>query len=108
MERKRRKKRKHDIQKVKVEQQEIKSEPDCEQLEIEKEQESVTEDHMDLEVSKPNIKQEPLNLSFNKLDVEEERIGHKSKAEHKREKKMMVKGGIKPLTGKNYKQLLSR
>uniref|UniRef100_UPI00358ECBB7 surfeit locus protein 6 homolog n=1 Tax=Myxine glutinosa TaxID=7769 RepID=UPI00358ECBB7 len=107
MERERRKKRKHDIQKVKDEQQEIKSEPDSEQLEIKKELGSDTVNHVDSLVSKPNIEQEPIDLSFNLLNVEEERIWHKSKEDKKKEKKMM-KGGIKPLTGKNYKQLLSR
>ncbi|KAL4617420.1 surfeit locus protein 6 isoform X1 [Arapaima gigas] len=44
-------------------------------------------------------------LVFNKVDVDSE---YKSKVQLKKEKKKSVKGNLTPLTGKNYKQLLSR
>ncbi|XP_074871405.1 surfeit locus protein 6 [Carettochelys insculpta] len=45
-------------------------------------------------------------IIFNQIEVcEEEEL---SKAEKKREKRKRVKGNLTPLTGKNYKQLLSR
>ncbi|XP_063000903.1 surfeit locus protein 6 [Elgaria multicarinata webbii] len=45
-------------------------------------------------------------IVYNKVEVhEEEKL---SKAEKKREKRKTIKGNLTPLTGKNYKQLLSR
>ncbi|XP_053551732.1 surfeit locus protein 6 [Bombina bombina] len=44
-------------------------------------------------------------LIFNKVEIHE---GPLNKVMHKKEKKERVKGNITPLTGKNYKQLLSR
>ncbi|XP_015277084.1 PREDICTED: surfeit locus protein 6 [Gekko japonicus] len=45
------------------------------------------------------------NMAFNKVEVHEEQL---SKAEKRKEKRKTVKGNLTPLTGKNYKQLLSR
>ncbi|XP_072137008.1 surfeit locus protein 6 isoform X2 [Mobula birostris] len=45
-------------------------------------------------------------IIFNKVEVTSEAI--KDKKEKKKEKKRSIKGGITPLTGRNYKQLLSR
>uniref|UniRef100_A0A6J0TX51 Surfeit locus protein 6 n=1 Tax=Pogona vitticeps TaxID=103695 RepID=A0A6J0TX51_9SAUR len=58
---------------------------------------------LETEAPKEEIKTQ---LVFNKVDVGEEKM--LSKAEKKREKRKAVKGNITPLTGKNYKQLLSR
>nr|XP_056716521.1 surfeit locus protein 6 [Euleptes europaea] len=44
-------------------------------------------------------------IVFNKVDVHEEQL---SKAEKRKEKRQALKGNLTPLTGKNYKQLLSR
>ncbi|XP_064163514.1 surfeit locus protein 6 [Anguilla rostrata] len=44
-------------------------------------------------------------MVFNKLEVGE---GYAEKVQLKKEKKKKVKGNLTPLTGKNYKQLLSR
>ncbi|KAI1904741.1 hypothetical protein AGOR_G00008820 [Albula goreensis] len=47
-----------------------------------------------------------LTLVFNKVEVGGEK--YVDKAQKKKEKKKQVKGNLTPLTGKNYKQLLSR
>ncbi|NWR74736.1 SURF6 protein, partial [Centropus unirufus] len=56
----------------------------------------------------PETKKEetPAEIVFNKVKVHEE--NELSKIEKKKEKRKAVKGNITPLTGKNYKQLLSR
>ncbi|XP_066568797.1 surfeit locus protein 6 isoform X2 [Amia ocellicauda] len=48
---------------------------------------------------------EESTLVFNKVDVSADYV---DKEQQKKEKKKKVKGNITPLTGKNYKQLLSR
>ncbi|XP_053328457.1 surfeit locus protein 6 [Spea bombifrons] len=48
---------------------------------------------------------DPAPLVFNKVEVHDEPL---NKVMRKKEKKEQVKGNITPLTGKNYKQLLSR
>ncbi|XP_077162867.1 surfeit locus protein 6 [Paroedura picta] len=45
------------------------------------------------------------NVAFNKVEVHKEQL---SKAEKRKEKRKTLKGNLTPLTGKNYKQLLSR
>ncbi|NWH59695.1 SURF6 protein, partial [Geococcyx californianus] len=56
----------------------------------------------------PETKKEesPAEIVFNKVKVHEE--NELSKIQKKKEKRKAVKGNITPLTGKNYKQLLSR
>ncbi|XP_018595991.1 surfeit locus protein 6 isoform X2 [Scleropages formosus] len=67
-----------------------------------------TEDGENLEsaaVTPGPVEKEMTTLVFNKVDVGFE---YKSKLQLKKEKKKRVKGNLTPLTGKNYKQLLSR
>lgn len=45
------------------------------------------------------------NIVFNKVEVES---GELNPVEKRKEKRKLVKGNLSPLTGKNYKQLLSR
>ncbi|NWH83155.1 SURF6 protein, partial [Piaya cayana] len=56
----------------------------------------------------PETKKEerPAEIVFNKVKVHED--NELSKIQKKKEKRKAVKGNITPLTGKNYKQLLSR
>lgn len=57
-----------------------------------------------LELAAPKDDGKP-GLAFNKVDVHEEQV---SEVEKRKEKRKTVKGNLTPLTGKNYKQLLSR
>lgn len=58
-------------------------------------------------VSEPHIPKEDskTEMVFNKVEAPREEL---SKAEKRKEKRMALKGNITPLTGKNYKQLLTR
>ncbi|XP_048368249.1 surfeit locus protein 6 isoform X2 [Sphaerodactylus townsendi] len=57
---------------------------------------------LELPAAKTNCKSE---IVFNKVEVHE---GQLSKVERRKEKRQALKGNLTPLTGKNYKQLLSR
>ncbi|XP_072928837.1 surfeit locus protein 6 isoform X2 [Hemitrygon akajei] len=55
---------------------------------------------------KDKVEKVETEIIFNKVEVTSEAI--KDKKQKKKEKKRSIKGGITPLTGRNYKQLLSR
>ncbi|XP_059800665.1 surfeit locus protein 6 isoform X2 [Hypanus sabinus] len=55
---------------------------------------------------KDKVEKVETDIIFNKVEVTSEAI--KDKKQKKKEKKRSIKGGITPLTGRNYKQLLSR
>ncbi|KAM8995539.1 surfeit locus protein 6 [Ara ararauna] len=57
-------------------------------------------------VEPENKKESKAEIVFNRVEVHEE--NELSKIQKKKEKRKAVKGKITPLTGKNYKQLLSR
>ncbi|KAJ6651833.1 hypothetical protein lerEdw1_016429 [Lerista edwardsae] len=60
-----------------------------------------------LATSEPQVPKEDrkTEMVFNKVEAPREEL---SKAEKRKEKRMALKGNITPLTGKNYKQLLTR
>lgn len=58
------------------------------------------------EEKKDKLEQVETQILFNKVDVTGEAIIDKKLK--KKEKRKSIKGGITPLTGRNYKQLLSR
>lgn len=68
----------------------------------EQQPETKPEEEGDSAVSKRNEKA----VIFNKVEMVEE--GYVDKVQKKKNKKQSIKGNITPLTGKNYKQLLSR
>ncbi|XP_051873131.1 surfeit locus protein 6 [Pristis pectinata] len=55
---------------------------------------------------KDEVEKVETQILFNKVEVTNETV--KDKKLNKKEKKKSIKGGITPLTGRNYKQLLSR
>ncbi|KAM4606859.1 surfeit locus protein 6 homolog, partial [Discoglossus pictus] len=91
-ERERKKKKRKEI-KMKAAQAEVKDED----IEVKEEEEESVADGDKVNAKTP--------LVFNKVEVNDEPL---NKVMRKKEKKERVKGNITPLTGKNYKQLLSR
>ncbi|GCC25546.1 hypothetical protein chiPu_0003957 [Chiloscyllium punctatum] len=80
------------------------------EMRMKKEQKIVQEDSIAAEAQdtekKDTSKKTENQLLFNKVDLPSEIV--KDKKMKRKEKKQKIKGGITPLTGKNYKQLLSR
>ncbi|XP_067908040.1 surfeit locus protein 6 [Heterodontus francisci] len=80
------------------------------ELRMKKEQKTVQEDSTAAKTpdgeKKDKFKKMEELLLFNKVDMSSEVV--KNKKLEKKEKRKIIKGGITPLIGKNYKQLLSR
>ncbi|KAM5145436.1 surfeit locus protein 6 [Mantella aurantiaca] len=94
---KRRQRRKHERDRKKRKRKELKLQTSSQETpEVSREEQTVEE----------GVEETPqVPLVFNKVEVHEEPL---NKILQKKEKKERVKGNITPMTGKNYKQLLSR
>ncbi|XP_078065935.1 surfeit locus protein 6 [Mustelus asterias] len=80
------------------------------EMRMKKEEKTVQEDStasgtQDTE-KKDTVKKVEEQLLFNKVDMPSDEVKHKK--QRRKERRQNTKGGITPLTGKNYKQLLSR
>lgn len=69
-------------------------------------QETAPEIKQEVEIAPDTNKRNDTALVFNKVETVEE--GYRDKILNKQNKKKSLKGQLTPLTGKNYKQLLSR